>query len=129
MRFVKLKRNLNANTYKVIDHNDNNLWGLAEFLEYVAIDYNYYMSWLTGKLEQYCAYGSCHHGLEELNGRVYIEYSWNEQEGSLYKSFNTTKETMIKIIDNWLQTAYADPQPSTILITQEGEEVIITAQD
>lgn len=88
-----------------------------------------FTDWLSG--EDYQEYTAIHgniYGLELLDGRIYVCYIQDLEE-ERYKHFNTTKDKMLKILVNWVKAIRSKPEPNTILITEENEEVKFITQD
>lgn len=129
MKFAKIKNE--GEIRYVSEWDDETIAMLANFL-YSAIrtdwSYDAFTNWLKHKeIGDRGVYGEIY-GLEEHNGRIYVIDTFDSEE-ERYKYFNTTRENMLRIIDDWVRIICQRPEPSTIIVTEKNEEVKFAAED
>ncbi len=131
MKYAKIIQTNNV-AHFISECDDESLASLVNFLLYsVDTDWSYEMFtlWLKGKEHLDCDRVSGEdYGLVERNGRVYVYDEFGPEE-ELYSYFNTTKKNMFNIINDWVRVRYRKPEPNTITITEENEEIKFAIQD
>ncbi len=114
--------------YTIVDYNDDSLYILGVFLARAImgdLSYNFFTDWLKGKYEQNEAFSNAH-GLREKKGRVYPGFIWDPEE-EYFNYFSTTKEHMLKIINDWVDVIIQ--QPNTIIMIEKNGDIEFTFEN
>lgn len=119
MNYVLLKK-IENNWFKTQDWNDEKLAGLASMLKNMIGTLIW--EWLEGKYPNQNWAKSNAWGLIEHHNRVFVHFFINEDE-KWDQNFNTTKENMLKIINNWVEIAIVnDNKPENILVYRDNDQ-------
>jgi hypothetical protein len=129
MKFAKVKKGEHF-SYSLSECDDRSLTILVRLLTHMTdLSYDLFTEWLKGtKYTTSHAVGGFVCGLWEKEGRVYV-YCYFDCPRKRFKNFSTTKENMLRIIEDWVHTAYQMQQPNEILISQQNENIKFTVEE